>query len=279
MKSIIKSFVPKLMGLRLMALYKIQPKKAIHKAFLLFCTPRAGFVKPHQKDYLKAHQSDKIQFKKIKIQTYHWPGSDAKILLLHGWDSHTYRWKDLIKKLQAFDFDITACDAPAHGYSEGNIINALIYNEVLELMINQFQPDILIGHSIGAMTCIYNQHKQKQSKIKKMVLLGSPSEMQRFMKGFKKILGLSDKFMKLTEDYFKTRYGYTFEEFSMAEFAKHIDIPSLIIHDKYDKIVPYQEAMAIDKSLKNSELIITEGAGHSLNKKYINDKIINFLQN
>ncbi|RRO17406.1 alpha/beta fold hydrolase [Flavobacteriaceae bacterium 14752] len=274
----IKSFVPKLMGLRLMALYKIKPKKAIHKAFMLFCTPRSGFVKPHQKDYLKAHQSKTIEFKKIKIQTYHWPGNGSKVLLIHGWDSHTYRWKDLITKLKAQDYDITAFDAPAHGYSEGNILNVPIYSEVLQKMLNQYKPEILIGHSVGAMTCIFNQHLQQDSNISKMVLLGSPSEMQRVMKGFQKILGLSDSFMKVTQDYFKERYGYTFSEFSMAKFGAYIKVPCLIIHDKYDKVVPYKEAISINKTIRHAELIITEGAGHSLYAKSIDEAIINFLQ-
>ena len=267
------------MGLRLMALYKVNPKKAIHKSFMLFCTPRAGFVKPHQKDYLKAHLSEKIQFKKIKLQTYHWPGRGPKILLLHGWDSHTFRWKDLIKKLRTLDYDIYACDAPAHGYSEGNILNVPIYDEVLQLMIDKYEPQILVGHSVGAMTCIYNQHKTKTSNIDKMVLLGSPSEMQRVMDGFQKILGLSNKFMSLTEDYFESRYGYTFKDFSIAKFAQQVKVKSLIIHDKYDKIAPYNDAIAIDKNLKNSKLIITEGAGHSLTKNHINTSLINFIQN
>lgn len=261
-----------------MALYKIKPEKAIHKAFLLFCTPRSGFVKPYQKDYLKAHQSEQIQYKKIKIQTYHWQGSGPKVLLLHGWDSHSFRWKELVKKLRALDYDIRACDAPAHGYSEGNILNVPIYDEVLQLMIDKYEPTTLIGHSVGAMTCIFNQHKQDKTTIDKLVLLGSPSEMQRVMKGFQKILGMSDKFMKVTEDYFESRYNYRFKDFSMSKFAKHIDIPSLVIHDKYDKIVPYKEAIAIDKALKHSKLIISEGAGHSLNTNFIDKAVIKFLK-
>ncbi|MGX1023588.1 alpha/beta hydrolase [Psychroflexus sp. MBR-150] len=276
-KTLIKSFLPKLMGLRLMTLYKIKPEKAIRKAFLLFCTPRKGFIKPHQKDFLKAHQADKIGFKKIKIQTYRWPGQGQKVLLVHGWDSHSFRWKALINKLQAKDFDITAFDAPAHGYSEGNILNVPIYHEVLQLMIKEYSPDILIGHSIGAMTCIYNQYEAKNRAIKKIVLLGSPSEMQRFMSGFQKILGLSHNFMQAIENYFENRYNYSFEAFSVAKFATTIDTNSLIIHDKFDKIVPYKEAIEINKSLKNSTLMLTEGAGHSLNNENINTAILKFI--
>lgn len=274
---IVQSFLPKLIGFRLMALYRIQPEKAIHKAFKLFCTPRGGFVKPHQKDYLNAHKSEQIQYKKIKIQTYRWKGQGSKVLLLHGWDSHTFRWKDLIKHLQSKDYDITAFDAPAQGLSEGNLLSVPIYNEVLEIMLDKYKPEILIGHSMGGMTAVFNQHLKKNPNIRKMVLLGAPSDLKRIMDGFQKILALSDRFMKAVEEYFKKRYGYGFAEFSTQDFAKNVNIPALIIHDKYDKIVPFTEAEDIHSALINSEIMITEGAGHSLHKSKIYKRVLEFI--
>lgn len=274
---IVQSFLPKLMGFRLMALYKIKAKKAIDKAFKLFCTPRGGFVKPHQKDFLNAYKSERIPFKKIKIQTYCWEGSGSKVLLLHGWDSHSFRWKDMVKHLQTKGYDITAFDAPAHGYSEGNLLNVPIYNEVLNIMLDKYDPEILIGHSMGGMTAVFNQHLKKNPNIRKMVLLGAPSDLKRIMDGIQKILSLSNKFMKATEDYFKDRYGYRFTEFSTKDFAANLELPVLIIHDKYDKIVPFNEAEDIDSTLNNSELIMTEGAGHSLHKTKIYKKVLEFI--
>lgn len=274
---IIQKFLPKLMGFRLMSLYKIKPEKAVYKAFKLFCTPRGGFVKPHQKDFLNAHKAEQLPFKKIKIQTYRWEGSGTKVLLLHGWDSHTFRWKDLIKHLKSKDFDIMAFDAPAHGNSEGNLLSVPIYNEVLNEVFKNFMPEILIGHSMGGMTAIFNQYNKPEPYIKKLVLLGAPSDLKRIMDGFQKILGLSNKFMSATENYFKQRYGYRFEEFNSEDFAKNIKLPCLIIHDKYDKIVPYNEAYDINGVLENSELMITEGAGHSLHKSKIYKRILDFL--
>jgi pimeloyl-ACP methyl ester carboxylesterase len=276
--NIMQKFLPKLMGLRLMALYKIKPEKAIYKAFKLFCTPRAGFIKAHQKDFLNAYKAEQIPFKKIKIQTYRWEGSGPKVLLLHGWDSHSFRWKDTIEHLKSKDYDIMAFDAPAHGNSEGNLLSVPIYNQVLNVILERFQPEILIGHSMGGMTAIFNQYKNPVVNIKKMILLGAPSDLKRIMDGFQKILGLSDKFMKATENYFKQRYGYQFEEFNSKIFAKDIKTPTLIIHDKYDKIVPYNEAHDIKGVMANSELMITEGAGHSLHKDIVYTKIMDFLQ-
>ncbi len=275
---IIQSFLPKLMGLRLMTLYKINPEKAVYKAFKLFCTPRGGFVKPHQKDFLNAHKAKQIRFKKIKIQTYRWKGSGAKVLLLHGWDSHTYRWKDLVKHLKSKDYDIMAFDAPAQGYSEGHLLSVPIYNEVLNTIFDEFSPQIIVGHSMGGMTAIFNQHQKSNPDIKKMVLLGAPSNLKRIMDGFQKILNLSDKFMAATEQYFKKRYGFLFAEFNSKIFARSIKIPTLIIHDKYDKIVPYNEATEIHDAIENSTLMITEGAGHSLHKERIYLSILHFIE-
>ncbi len=275
---IIKSFLPKLMGLRLMTLYKIKPEKAIYKAFKLFCTPRGGFVKPHQKDFLNAHKAEQIIFKKIKIQTYRWSGSGPKVLLLHGWDSNAFRWKDLVRHLKSKDYDVMAFDAPAQGYSEGNLLSVPIYNEVLNSIQRGFSPQILIGHSMGGMTAIYNQHQKRNPDIRKMVLLGAPSDLKRIMDGFQKILRLSDRFMKATENYFKDCYGFYFSEFNSKVFGRDIKVPTLIVHDKYDKIVPYNEAYDIHKAIEKSQLMITEGAGHSLHKERIYLNILYFLE-
>jgi pimeloyl-ACP methyl ester carboxylesterase len=183
----------------------------------------------------------------------------------------------MVKHLQTKDYNIIAFDAPAHGNSEGNLLNVPIYNECLNVILEKHNPEILIGHSMGGMTAIFNQHQKSNSNIKKMISLGAPSDLKRIMVGLQKILALSDKFMTVTEDYFKSRYGYTFKEFSSNIFAKTINTPTLIIHDKYDKIVPYIEAVEINEALKNSELIITEGAGHSLHKSKIYKKVLEFI--
>jgi len=276
-KRIIQSFIPKVIGLRLKALYAIKPNKAVYKAFLLFCTPRGGFIKPHQKDYLKAHKAHQLQYKKIKIQTYRWKGKGPKILLLHGWDSNSYRWKDLIVKLKALDFDIMAFDAPAQGNSEGKLLNAIMYEQVLQLVQEHFKPDCIVGHSMGGMTCMFNHYKHSNSNVKKFILLGAPSELQRIMDGFQKILGLSNTFMEDVENYLFNRYGYKFSDFHLSVFAKSVNVPTLIIHDKYDKIVPVKEAYEINEAVKDSQLVVTEGAGHSLNKERVYKAIISFL--
>ncbi|QSS97636.1 alpha/beta fold hydrolase [Psychroflexus sp. ALD_RP9] len=278
-KKIIKKFAPRIIGFKLNTQFKLNKEKALNKAYQLFSTPRKGDIKPHQAQFLKTAEAQKHSIHSYQIQTYHWPGNGETVLLVHGWDSNTSRWKSLVKELKASNFNIIAFDAPAHGNSTGALLNVPLYAEVLEELISIHKPNYLVGHSIGAMTLIFNQFKFKDSnKIKKQVLLGAPSEMKLIMKDYQKILQLSPKFMSELNTYFKQKFGYYFQEFSIAEFAKSVHVPSLIIHDQYDKIAPVEAAKSISKNLKNSRLIITEGAGHSLKNNDIDKNILKFIQ-
>ncbi|WP_019039002.1 alpha/beta fold hydrolase [Psychroflexus tropicus] len=276
-KKLVQKYAPRVIGFRLNSIFLIQPEKAIRKAYRLFSSPRKGKVKPEQETFLNKAKTTSIEHNSKKIQTYHWKGDGKTVVLIHGWDSNSFRWKELIEDLQKEDFNIIAFDAPAHGYSDGQLLNVPLYSKCLDRILKLYRPDFLVGHSVGAMTVIYNQYLKHSTFLEKIVLLGAPSEMSRIMKDYKQILRLSDKFMNALEEFFKEKFGYNFNEFSIAEFSKTIQHKALIVHDQYDKIAPAEEAKAIHKHLKNSTLKLTEGAGHSLNKSEIRNDIIEFL--
>ena len=277
-KKLVNKYAPRVIGFKLSSLFMIQPEKALIKAYKLFSSPRKGKVKPEQEIFLNKAKATSIESDSKKIQTYHWKGKGETIVLIHGWDSNTHRWKELIEDLQNKDFNIIAFDGPAHGYSEGTLLNVPLYSKCLDRILKLYRPDVLIGHSVGAMTVVYNQYLKQSPNIKKIVLLGAPSEMSRIMKDYKQILRLNDKFMNALEQFFKNKFGYTFNEFSIAEFSKSIQQQALIIHDRYDKVAPVEAAKAIHENLKDSTLKITEGAGHSLNKKEIRNTILEFIK-
>ncbi|MBW2962166.1 alpha/beta hydrolase [Mesonia aestuariivivens] len=278
MKKTINKYLPIIIGARLNTLHLVKPQKAVKKAFYLFCTPRRGRVKPEQEEFLNKAKTNTVLVNEIKLQTYHWKGSGKTILLVHGWESNTYRWKALIEKLKEENYNIYAFDAPAHGYSGGNFIHVPFYAKCVEKMVQEFSPEIIIGHSIGAMTTVFHQHEYSNNAINKLVLLGPPSELEQIMNDYRKILNLKPRVMRGLENSFQTQLGFKFHEFSIAKFAKKVKQYTLLIHDKYDKIAPVEASMSIHKNLHHSEFIETEGAGHSLNNDYIYSEIIQFLK-
>ncbi len=278
MKEKLEKYLPVLIGKYFQFLFIFYPKKAVRKAYVLFCTPRKGRILPEQEDFLEDAEDEKILIGETKIQTYRWPSMGETILMVHGWESNTHRWKTLILKLHKKGYNIIAFDAPAHGNSSGKILNVPLYTECLQKIIELYRPNHLVGHSVGGMTTIFHQYSYPNPEVQKMVVLAPPSELSRIMKGYQRVLKLSPKFMKALNQHFKDKHNFYFEEFSVSDFAKKITNNGLLIHDKYDDIAPYREAKTIGKNWSNVQFITTENYGHSLFFEEVDNMIIDFLK-
>ncbi|NAS32412.1 alpha/beta fold hydrolase [Flavobacteriaceae bacterium R38] len=277
MKKVISRYLPIIIGKYINTLSIIAPKKAMLKAAHIFSTPRKGNVQEHQYEFLEKAKATSFTYENYTIQTYQWHGNGKTILLAHGWESNSFRWRKLIKELQKKDFNIIAIDAPAHGNSSGTSFNVPLYTECVEKTFEKFSPEIIIGHSLGGMTAIYHQYKYSNPLVKKIVVLAPPSELSRIMKDYQKILNLDTKILKNLERHYKNRFGFNFDEFSVAEFSKTLKQPGLIIHDETDNITPMIESETIHKNWKASAMIKTNGFDHSLQDKNVYNYILDFL--
>jgi len=278
MKKVLKKYIPLAFGayINIMALFS--KTKAAKKAFILFCTPRKGKVLPQQEAYLNEAKKEVLKTGKVDLQIYEWQGDKETILLLHGWESNVFRWRNLITLLQDKNYHIIACDAPAHGNSSGKILNIPLYEECVQELIEKCQPTYVIGHSLGAMTALYNQHKRNYNiSIKKIVTLGSPSIVSEFIDNYKNTLHLNSTVIKSLDNHFMNEFNFRIKDFSISEYAKKINVKGLLIHDVLDPITPFKNSENIHQNWKNSTLIKTSGYGHSLHQENVNKSILEFL--
>jgi len=256
----------------------VAPKKIARKAFTLFCTPRKGRVLPVQKQFLSSAKDHLIDCNGIRLQTYKWVGDGPSVLLMHGWESNTFRWRPVISALQNENYNVIAFDAPAHGYSSGEILHVPLYASCAQKVIEHYKPQYIIGHSIGGMTMVYNQYKNNNSQIEKMVSLGAPSELSDFMRQYQNIIGLSNRMMRLLEAHFMATFNFKFDDFSSPKYAAHLKVPGLIIHDELDDIAPLWSSEQVHAAWKDAIFIKTKGLGHSLHQTKIRRQIIDFLK-
>ncbi len=278
MKKLLNKIIPLAYGQYFNAYSLIAPKKVADDAFHVFCTVRKGKIKPEQAAYLDDFKLATEEVAGHTIQSYHWPGNKETVLLVHGWESNTFRWRNLIKKLRVADFNIIAFDAPSHGYSSGKHLYVPLYEEAVNHMVKKYNPKHLIGHSVGGMTILYNQYKNPNDTVDKMVTIGSPSEFYEIMEHFQDLLKFNNRVMKHLDDYVYDRFGFKINEFSTSKFAQSISKKGLLFHDKHDKITPYHASVAVNKNWKDSKLVSTEGLGHSMHQDDVNDQIVSFLE-
>lgn len=278
MKKLINKAVPKTIGALLNASSLVSSKYAAAKALSLFATPRKGDINKKQASFLNSAKKVQLSYQDYSIMTYQWVGENKTILLSHGWESNTSRWKNLIELLREQNYNVIALDAPAHGDSESKSFNAILYSEFINIVCQRFNPEIIIGHSVGGMASVVFQHKYQSTSLKKLVLLGAPSEFKTILKNYTDMLSYNSKVIKSLDKLIEDSFGAPPSAFSTANYCKSIDIEGLIIHDKKDRIIPFSDAELIHNNFKNSKLIATTGFGHSLNHKSVSKNVLDFIK-
>ncbi|MBC7640908.1 MAG: alpha/beta fold hydrolase [Flavobacterium sp.] len=252
--------------------------KASQKAFELFSQPRKGKLTLDKiPSALLQPNYETFIFQDNQYQVYVWPGNEEIILLIHGWESNSSRWKKLLPYLIETGKTIVALDAPAHIFSTGIEFTVPKYANVIAELTKKYNPNYIIGHSIGAAAIIYYQYVNQNTNIDKIVLMGAPSDLQILIDNFCNMLSLNNKVKAELEKRFEAKVGMKVSQFSGMKFAEKVDTKTLLIHDKNDEVVFIGEGKKMAKTFKNVEFIETENLGHGLHSKKIYQKIINFL--
>jgi len=271
------SFVTKSIGNVLNITSLISPNYASKKALSLFASPRKGRYTEDQRNVVSSALFEELTYNDLDIATYRWIGKGKTILLVHGWESNSSRWNYILKDLKSQDYNIIALDAPAHGRSGGKKFNAVLYSEFINIVAKKFEPEIVIGHSVGGMASVFFMHNYQLASIKKMILLGAPAHFTGVFSRYKSMMGYNEKISNGLNRIVLQRFGKPVDYFSAANFTKTIEAKGLIIHDKKDKIIPFEDAQLFANCYKNAELISTSGFGHGLKDESLTPKIIEFI--
>jgi alpha-beta hydrolase superfamily lysophospholipase len=278
MKKILYFIFTKSVGLYINLLGYVFPKKAIKLAYSLFSEPRDGrLVKNNLPQILLDSTPTSYQYKKEQFQTYTWEGNETVILLLHGWESNASRWEKLLPYLRASGSTIIAIDAPAHGLSSGKEFNIPQYASYVDIIVQKFKPKYLIGHSLGAKSCLYYQATYQNQGVEKIVILGSPSDFTIILNNYINMLSLNTKIASGLAAFYFDNFNITLKNFAAKHFATVITSKGFIAHDRHDTVVLFQEGQKIADAWKDAIFIETSGLGHSMQDENLYEKICQFL--
>jgi predicted alpha/beta hydrolase family esterase len=268
----------KSIGLYINLLSFVFPKKASQLAYAFFSEPREGKLsKDKLPEILQEAQSEMFQLQEDSFHTYTWKGNDTVILLVHGWESNASRWENLLPYLKKSGSTIIAIDGPAHGLSSGKEFNIPQYAEFIHIAVEKFKPQYLIGHSIGGKTCLYYQSVYQNDALKKMVILGAPSDFKIILNNYITLLSLNTKISKALENHYLDAFKLKLDLFSGKLFASKIKTKGFIAHDVDDTVVLFEEGKKIAGAWENAIFIETKGLGHSLHDDELYKKVSHFL--
>jgi len=244
----------------------------------LFCRPNAGkkFTDKEQA-FLAEANWETVSLDNKKIQCYVWGNGAKKILLAHGFNSNAARWRILCNLLLKRAYQVIALDVPAHGNSDWNRVNGLLYARVIEQVMNRFTPNYVVGHSFAGIAYAYYFSKLNPLPVEKMVLMGVPNDLLDVTQVFFDTLKLSPKVQAAYLQAFHKKFSYPTSYFKLDKLLKEVNIPSLIIHDEQDDIASFEGAKVLHQSLGNATFFPTKKLGHSLQGRSVFKAILDFV--
>ena len=215
-----------------------------------------------------------ISYKKSKV-FYKTVGNGNNIILfLHGWGGSIKSFEFVSKNLDD-NYKLLFIDFPPFGKSEEPKIPYTIYdyeNIVIKLLDKEnVKKPIIVGHSFGGRVAIL---LASHGFAEKIVLVDSAGlkpkrHINYYFKIYKykllKKMGIktnsgSKDYKSLTPICKKTFVNIV--NTNLENYAKNIDVPTLIFWGEKDKETPMYMAKKLNKIIKNSELVIIKNAGH-----------------
>jgi pimeloyl-ACP methyl ester carboxylesterase len=274
-----KTLLARTIGLWINLLAWVAPRKAAKFGFEFFCRPFRLKLTGKHLEFL--HSGERFTFIHAgeTIQAYKWGSGPRNVLLLHGWQSHTFRWKSYVDALDKEKYTVYSLDAPGHGLSSGSFMTMPLYSEVVEKFIGQIGSiDTVLSHSIGSFTAIYTFYRLPAIAPSRLVVLAPPGEAQDFMTFYIGTLKLSDRAAMLIQGYFEEYVKQTPAYFSASRFATTLSSRGLLIHDEDDQDASVEHSRRINSVWNNSQLIITKGYGHNLRSEKVVDYVMDFVR-
>jgi pimeloyl-ACP methyl ester carboxylesterase len=266
-------------GLGLNALATVSPALAGKKGFQLFCRPFRGKLKPHHLQFFQSAQQFGLGHNGKKVQCYQWGSGSKSVLFLHGWQSHSFRWRLYVDLFVEAGYTVYAMDAPGHGLSEGNQLNLFMYSEILqELLCRHASIYYLVTHSFGGYASIFTLHKMPQLPVKKMVLMGTPGSVSDFMEMYQQMLGLGKKARQAILKHFIAFAGHPPLHYEAVNLVRGFNKPVLFVHDTEDRDAPYRHAVAMQQLWQNATLLTTNGLGHELKSMELAHQVLAYLE-
>lgn len=227
-------------------------------------------------------------------------GEGTPFLILHGWGSNSERWLPEAEIIslgrrtgEAKKYKVIIPDLPGFGKSD-KLARPWTTNDYVkwfedfcrELNIENFY---LLGYSFGGALAVKISIKYPQ-RVQKLFLTAAAiirkkTTKKNFLAKFSKLVKIFSFlpyykfFRKAVYKFIIRKSDYIYSEGIMKQTylnvigedidfqVSFIKVPTVIIWGDKDQSVPVEDARIINRKVKNSKLVVIEGADHLLHKK------------
>ena len=188
-------------------------------------------------------------------------GHGPAVLLVHGWGGRGAQLAGFVLPLVRNGYSVITLDAPGHGQSPGRRSSLVAFVDAIHAVSRALGPVRgVIAHSIGAAAaaCALRDGLRADAA----VFLAPPADLALHADIMLETLGFGRRARELMRERVERRLGVAWSTLDVAGFAPQMRTPLLVIHDREDAEVPWQEGANIAQAWPGATLSITGGLGH-----------------
>ena len=227
----------------------------------LFLTPPRHEAPPRERKGLRDAAAFDVPFRRGRLRAWRWGGEGAPVLLVHGWGGRGGQMASFAPSLVAAGVPVVTFDGPAHGRSDGRLASAPDFAAAIPAVVERLHGvRAVVSHSMGAPATVLAL--RGGLAVEAAVFVGGSLGPRGFLRQFARALGLSETTRAAVARRLENRFGGGFEAYDVRADCVAMTIPLLVVHDRLDAEVPWEQGEAIALAWPGAEMVTTEGLGH-----------------
>ncbi|HKQ70627.1 MAG TPA: alpha/beta fold hydrolase [Polyangiaceae bacterium] len=262
---------PALLRASFRALGTVAPTAAARWASKIFLTPPAPRPLSARAAELYAKADDRFSIpvttmfegadETTSVAVLVW-GRGPCVYFLHGWGGRKSQWSSFVDPVVRAGFTAVMLDAPGHGESRAPRSSMLHFATALEAVVDSVGPAHgLVGHSLGAASAALAL-RRATIDASKAVFIAAAADPAEFFTSFLDRIGVPESIHAFVKTDTERRCGFLWTDLAVCPPARANIPPALVVHDRDDQEVPYQDAERVVRRWPNAILMGTRGLDH-----------------
>lgn len=238
------------------------PSVASRVAMDLFMTPRRFTAPKREQEVLAQGTPFTVSLgASTEVRAWKFGGEGPAVLLAHGWEGRGSQLTPFVAPLLDRGYSVVTFDAPGHGASPGSRSSLPHFAWAIRAVADTLPAvHAIIAHSLGCAAATLAM--REGLPVNRVVYLAPPLNPVDYTARFGDILGLDDATILGLQKRIEERFARKWSDYSLAESARTMTTPLLVVHDREDRDTYWNEGAALAEAWPGARLITTEGLGH-----------------
>lgn len=194
----------------------------------------------------------------VRVRRY---GQGPEVLLVHGWGGYGAQFSRVVGALNTAGYAALVYDWPGHGENPRSRVHVGHSADLIEAIAAQRRLHAIVGHSLGAYAAGIAIARGVPTQA--FVGLAASANLKTLMLGFQRLLELPPEPVRHLRERLEREFGpEVWCRFSLDYHMPRVRVPTLLIHDKDDRVAAWQTADYLAGMTPHARVQYTKGLGH-----------------